>query len=81
MEYVLGLMNALGATDVESVGPVTDGDVSGSVEDGSMHGSREPRARVREGDRVERGIGRVSLERPPARSVAVWTPRTTSASS
>ena len=31
MEYVLGLMNALGATDVESVGPVTDGAVMGGT--------------------------------------------------
>ena len=31
MEYVLGLMNALGATDVQRLGPVTDGAVMGGT--------------------------------------------------
>ncbi|MFO1323285.1 MAG: GMC family oxidoreductase [Burkholderiales bacterium] len=31
MDYVLGIMNALGATDVQSVGPVTDGAVMGGT--------------------------------------------------
>jgi len=30
MDYVLGIMNALGATNVKSVGPVTDGAVMGA---------------------------------------------------
>ena len=31
MEYVLGLMNALGATDVQTLGPITDGAVMGGT--------------------------------------------------